>query len=243
MLGGMVLSGGRVFQSFNSSGRLTGETISWTDELSSVRINANAGKLVLGIDTIAQSGNTVTLGARIRASLLIEVSGDVNSTNIGVVKQPSVTTSVAAATSAKQQSSVSFEDATLAEDINYIVLVNGETHTVKVGGAVTLGWQSILGELAKKLNATGVVKASVVDKTIVLVAAAANTGFSLSAYASDSDKRIGVLLPETAILSVANPDGVLKINSGGDARLMGQMLAGGEVLGHYDADGNKPGNT
>jgi len=131
----MVLSGGRAVQSFNSSGRLTGETINWTDELSSVTIKANAGKLVLGIDTIAQSGNTVNLGARIRASQLIDVSG-----------------------------------------------------------------------------------------------------FAPSG-------QVGVSLPETAILAVANPDGVLKIRSGGDALLLGQMLAGGEVLGHYDAAGYKLGNT
>lgn len=58
VLGGMVLSGGRAVQTFNSFGRLTGETVTWTDELSTVRIKAS-GQLDLGITTIAESGNPV----------------------------------------------------------------------------------------------------------------------------------------------------------------------------------------
>jgi hypothetical protein len=134
VLGGMVLSGGRAVQSFNSAGRLTGETITWTDELSTVRIRAT-GQLDLGIDTLAQSGSTVTVGGRVLASQLIDISGGANSDHIGV------------------------------------------------------------------------------------------------------------RLPETAVLAVSNPDGVLKIRAAQDAWLTGQMLAGGQVLGHYDAAGYKLGNT
>jgi hypothetical protein len=134
VLGGMVLSGGRAVQSFNGAGRLTGETITWTDELSTVRIKAS-GQLDLGIDTLGLSGNMVTVGARIRASQLIEVSGGANSDHVGV------------------------------------------------------------------------------------------------------------RLPESAVLAVANPDGVLKINAAQDAWLMGQMLSGGEVLDHYDTAGYYLGST
>jgi hypothetical protein len=133
-LGGMVLSGGRAVQSFNSAGRLTGETINWSSELSTVHIRAS-GQLNLGISTLAESGASVDMGARIMASQLIDIAGGVSS------------------------------------------------------------------------------------------------------------DRISVRLPETAVLAVSNPDGVLKIKAAQDAWLMGQMLAGGQVLSHYDTAGYKLGNT
>jgi hypothetical protein len=129
-LGGMVLSGGRAVQSFNSSGRLTGETINWSGELSTVLIRAN-GQLNLGISTLAESGASVDMGARIMASQLIDIAGGV------------------------------------------------------------------------------------------------------------SIDRISVRLPESAVLAVSNPDGVLKIKATQDAWLMGQMLAGGQDV--IDGLGLAPG--
>ncbi|MDP4842168.1 MAG: hypothetical protein NWR74_06260, partial [Burkholderiaceae bacterium] len=82
VLGGMVLSGGSVVQTFDA-GVLTGESITWSNELSRVDIQT-VGKLDLGVDTLALSGATVEVGARIHASQSIKLSGGVSSDQIGL---------------------------------------------------------------------------------------------------------------------------------------------------------------
>ncbi|MDZ4128746.1 MAG: hypothetical protein U1E02_31925, partial [Hydrogenophaga sp.] len=83
VLGGMVLAGGTVVQTFNGAGRLTGETINWSNEISSVNISAS-GQLNLGIETLGGSGTMVEKGARVLASQAVTLSGGANSERIGV---------------------------------------------------------------------------------------------------------------------------------------------------------------
>ena len=82
-LGGMVLAGGRVTQQFNSQGRLVGETIDWSAEASTVRISAG-GQLNLGVETLSEDGDTVEVGARVRANARIALAGGANADHIGV---------------------------------------------------------------------------------------------------------------------------------------------------------------
>ncbi|MDZ4127593.1 MAG: hypothetical protein U1E02_26020, partial [Hydrogenophaga sp.] len=101
---------------------------------------------------------------------------------------------VAAGTGLAQRSRVDFNGVSLNKDLRYALVVNGVTHTVKVGdsilsgGTVALTWASILGEFKRQLDVAGVVSAVVNGQGIDITAVVANTPFTLSSYGTDTTR-------------------------------------------------------
>ncbi|MEN9775267.1 MAG: hypothetical protein RL322_2337, partial [Pseudomonadota bacterium] len=78
-----ITAGAEIFQTFDGGGNLQSERIDWVTEQGVIDIQA-LGQVYLGGMTATQSGGSVEIGGRLRASQLIEIQGGSNSDGVGV---------------------------------------------------------------------------------------------------------------------------------------------------------------
>ena len=217
-LGGLIQTGENAAVAAGIAASTT--ALPYTGTQITVTANATARSLTL-------VGLTQDIGFNL-ASTVVSYNG--NRAVVGGVDQPGTTPAVTATTSAKQQSSVDFAGSTLSGTTSYTVSVNGVAQTVKVGGAVTQDWPSILGALASKLTATGVVTASVSGSAINLQAVALNTAFRLSAYASDAGVTSLTQLGDYVLVLPIRPAGPYSLGAAGSLTVVNLPTLPGETI-------------
>ena len=132
---------------------MTGESITWTNELSLVDIQT-VGKLDLGVDTLALSGATVAVGARIHASQSIKLSGGVSSDQIGLNVAGAAVVAVSNPAGVIQLSSA--QDALILGQ----VVAGGEVsdHYDSVGGYLGSTVQNSAGDSEIYVSASGQIR-------------------------------------------------------------------------------------
>ncbi len=156
---------------------------------------------------------------------------------VGAVDSAGAAPVVNAGTAAKQTSQVSFAGASVSATVSYSVSINGVSQVVKVGdaipgaGTVTLSWDSVLGELARKLTAAGVVRATVVGQALQLEAVLANASFTLSAFGSDANVSGLVMQGDYVLVLPSRPSGPYSLSSAtGSLTVVNLPTTAGETI-------------
>jgi hypothetical protein len=222
-----------------------GVTANWTSVLSTLASLIQSGEnaavdagyaaaALPGAQPYAGTKLTVTSDAAVRSITLtaqtqnmafavggVAVTYSGNRAVIGAVNDAGATPTINAGAPVKQKSSVSFAGATVSGSVTYTVSVNGIAQSVKVGdaipgaGTVASNWTSVLGELARKLNAAGVVTATVLVDVINLEAVAANVAFTLSAFGADGNVTSLSIPGDYVLVLPSRPAGSYSLSSAG----------------------------
>ncbi|HCP13894.1 MAG TPA: hypothetical protein DIT89_16290, partial [Planctomycetaceae bacterium] len=81
---GTVVSGGTMHQQFNTQGKRIGETFTWTAKPSSIVVAAQEGQAWIGGMARTTAGTLAETGGNLWTTSSLEITGGVNSTDIGV---------------------------------------------------------------------------------------------------------------------------------------------------------------